>query len=238
MSDGKTSVMVDAGLTPRATLAGLKEIGLGMTDLSGVLLTHEHADHIRNLPLMSAFMPVYSHEDTFAEAKKTCEGLQEENLVHVEKPFTVGGLEITPFPVSHDAAHPYGFVVDNGHEKVGYVTDTGYISKGIAKMIAGCDTVVLESNHDREMLLRGVYPERLKRRILSDRGHLCNEETALTVCDLARGGTRRFLLAHVSENNNLTELAYWTTARLLASKGAEKGDVTVKVALQREKVIL
>ena len=238
LSDGKTGVMIDAGLSPRATFAGLKEIGLGVDDLDGILLTHEHSDHVRSLPVLSAFLPVYSHEDTFAEAEKTCEGLNEDNLVHVDKPFTVGGFEVTPFVISHDAAHPYGFVIDNGHEKVGYVTDTGYISKGILKTVSGCDTVVMESNHDREMLLRGVYPERLKRRILSDRGHLCNEEAALTVCDLANNGTKRFLLAHVSENNNLTELAYWTTVRQLASKGAKEGDVTVKVALQREKVIL
>lgn len=239
MTDGKTGVMIDAGLTPRATMAGLDDIGMRMSDLDGVLLTHEHSDHVRSLPLMSSFLPVFSHEETLIEGEKTCgEEVNEDSFRPVERPFTVGGFEVTPFSVSHDAVHPYGFVVDNGSFKVGYVTDTGYISKGVMKAIAGCDLVVLESNHDKDMLLRGSYPEHLKRRILSDKGHLCNEEAALTVSDLAKRGTRRFLLAHVSENNNLTELAYWTTVRNLLAQGAKKGDVTVKVALQREKVIL
>ena len=97
--------------------------------------------------------------------------------------------------------------------------------------------VFLESNHDTELLMRGNYPERLKRRIFSDKGHLCNNETALTVCDLVKGGTKRIMLAHVSENNNLTELAYWTTVKKLETELPNAG-VTVKVALQREMVIL
>ena len=105
------------------------------------------------------------------------------------------------------------------------------------KQIEGCDTVVIESNHDKELLLHGSYPERLKRRIFSDKGHLCNDETALTVCDLAKKGANRIMLAHISENNNLGELAYWTTARALKKMGANE-DVEVKIALQRETVVL
>lgn len=238
LSDGKTNVMIDAGLSPRATFSKLAEIGMRTEDLSGILLTHEHNDHVKSLPILSSFLPVFSHEETLQIVTETVEGVSEDGFCPVDKPFVVGGFEVTPFAVNHDAVHPLGFVVDNGKEKVGYLTDTGYISKGIVKAISGCDTVVLESNHDKELLLRGSYPERLKRRILSDKGHLCNEETALAVCDLAKTGAKRFLLAHVSENNNLTELAYWTTVRSLAQKGAIKGDVTVKVALQRETVIL
>jgi phosphoribosyl 1,2-cyclic phosphodiesterase len=150
----------------------------------------------------------------------------------------VGGYEVTAFSVSHDAAHPLGFTVSNGNEKVGYVTDTGFISRGVKKAVSGCDVIVAESNHDKELLLRGSYPERLKRRILSDKGHLCNDESALFCRDLAENGAKRIMLAHISENNNLAELAYWTAYHSLAACGAEKCDVTLRVALQRETVII
>lgn len=237
LSDGKTNIMIDAGLSVRATVSKLAEIGLRLQDVSGILLTHEHNDHIRSLAQLSTFLPVYSHGDTLSEVEKI-DGVRLASLNAEEKGFCIGNFFVTPFDVSHDAAHPYGFVVETGKEKLAYVTDTGYISKGIMKKIDGCGTVVLESNHDKELLMRGGYPERLKRRILSDKGHLSNDETALAVRDLAKSGTKRFMLAHLSENNNLGELAYWTTARLLSGAGIRKEEVTVAVASQRETVIL
>ena len=237
LSDGKTNIMIDAGLSVRATISKLAEIGLRLQDVSGILLTHEHNDHVRSLAQLSTFLPVYSHGDTLSEVEKI-DGVRLASLNAEEKGFCIGNFFVTPFDVSHDAAHPYGFVVETEKEKLAYVTDTGYISNGIMKKIDGCGTVVLESNHDKELLMRGGYPERLKRRILSDKGHLSNDETALAVRDLAKSGTKRFMLAHLSENNNLGELAYWTTARLLSGAGIRKEEVTVAVASQRETVIL
>ncbi len=237
LSDGKTNVMIDAGLSVRATISKLAEIGLRLQDVSGVLLTHEHNDHIRCLAALSTYLPIYSHEDTLAAVSRT-DGMRLASLNAVDKSFSVGNFGITPFSVSHDAAHPYGFLLDDGKERTAYLTDTGYIGKGVMKIIQGSDTVVIESNHDRELLIRGSYPERLKRRIASDKGHLSNEEAALCACDLVKSGAKRVLLAHISENNNLGELAYWTTAKLLAKNGAKKEDVTVKVADQKVTVIL
>lgn len=237
LTDGKTCVLIDAGLSPKTTQEKLSEIGVTERDIQGVLLTHEHSDHVKSIGILSETYKIYSHEDTFSQAEKIAGGLNGKNLCHVEETFSVGGFEITPFPVSHDAAHPYGFIVKNDDSSVGYVTDTGYLSKGVMKKLLGCDEVVLESNHDVELLLRGVYPPRLQKRILSDRGHLCNEECALAVRDLALGGTKKFLLAHLSENNNLSELAYWTTKRTLEEKGITE-EVTVKVAYQRRAVLL
>ena len=216
VSDGETNIMIDAGLSVRATVSKLAEIGLRIQDISGVLLTHEHNDHIRCLAQLSTYLTVYSHGDTLS-AVSDIDGIRFDSL---------------------KAVHPYGFVIETEREKLSYVTDTGYISKGVMKAIEGSDIVIMESNHDRELLMRGWYPERLKRRILSDKGHLSNEETALAVRDLAKSGTERFMLAHLSENNNLGELAYWTTSRLLRAAGIKKDEVTVKVACQRETVIL
>src|SRR5574344_3038920 len=180
LSDGKNNIMIDAGLNPTAVYAKLNEIGLRVGDISGILLTHEHNDHIKSLSVLSEVLPVYTHADTISALSGAIDGLRLDAFHPVdEKLFAVGGYEVTAFPVSHDAAHPLGFTVNNGVDKVGYVTDTGYISKGVAKAIAGCDVIVLESNHDKELLLRGSYPERLKRRILSDKGHLSNDESAL-----------------------------------------------------------
>ncbi len=237
LSNGKTNIMIDAGLSVRATISKLAEIGLRLQDVSGILLTHEHNDHIRCLANLSTYLPIYSHADTLAAVEST-DGMRFSALSAVERKFVVGDFEITPFAVSHDAAHPYGFLLNDGNEKTAYLTDTGYVSKGVMKTIRGSDAVIVESNHDKELLMRGGYPERLKRRILSDKGHLSNEETACCVCDLAKCGTKRVLLAHVSENNNLGELAYWTTAKMLSKCGAQKEDVTVKVADQRVTVIL
>lgn len=237
LSDGKTNIMIDAGLSIRATVSKLAEIGLRLQDVGGILLTHEHNDHIRSLPQLSTYLSVYSHEETLREAEKI-DGTRLASLNVADKGFYIGNFFITPFDVSHDAAHPYGFVVETEKEKVAYVTDTGYISNGIMKKIEGCGTAIIESNHDKELLMRGGYPERLKRRILSDKGHLCNEEAALTVRDLVKLGAKRLMLAHLSENNNLGELAYWTTAKLLSGVGIRKGDVKLAVAGQRETVIL
>ena len=243
ISDGQSSIMIDAGLGIKATCKNMKDAGFFINDIKGILLTHEHNDHIRSVAEMSEYLKVYSNPETLSAVNATFGGnINTDNLCPIEeKPFCIGNFEITPFNVSHDAVHPYGYVINNGHEKVGYLTDTGYISKGVFKHIMNSDIIVLESNHDKELLMRGAYPERLKRRIFSDKGHLCNDETALVVCDLVKNKTKKVLLAHISENNNLTELAYWTTVKRLEETGISSGingDVEVKVALQRETVII
>ena len=237
LTDGKTSVLIDAGLGYKTTKDKLEEAGVTDADIKGVLLTHEHADHVKSLSYLSERYAIYSHEDTLRCVSSCMLGIVGKNLRAVESPFEVGTLRITPFTVSHDAVHPFGFIVENDESKVGYLTDTGYIGKGMLQTLKGCDAVILESNHDKELLLRGNYPPQLKKRILSDKGHLCNEESALAVRDLAVGGTKRFLLAHISENNNLNELAYWTARKTLESKGIMDG-ITLKVAFQRRTVVL
>ena len=158
--------------------------------------------------------------------------------MEIETDFSVGTLDITPFSVSHDAVHPYGYSIRDWESKFTYLTDTGFVSKGAMSILKGSDVVMLESNHDKELLLRGKYPEYLKRRILSEKGHLSNAETALTALDLAKNGTKKIMLAHISEQNNLPELAYWTTAEVLRQGlGEYVKELSLLVATQKDTVV-
>lgn len=236
ITNGKTNLLLDAGLSPNLIVKKLTTLGLTLTDIDGLLITHEHDDHIKGVEALSPFLPVYSHPDTLEQIVKR-QAIPLKHLMETEeKEFSIGTLDITPFRVSHDAAHPYGFAIKDWDCKFTYVTDTGYISKGMMAVARGSDIVMLESNHDKELLLRGKYPEYLKRRILSDRGHLSNEESARTALDLAQNGTRKIILAHLSEQNNLPELAYWTTKNFLRAQGVSEGDCELFLATQRDTV--
>ena len=237
VTNGRNSLMIDAGISPRTLMTKLSQIGLQPHELDAVLVTHEHSDHIRSIGEISAVVPVYSHAETLDAIGKTVAIPYRRTVEIDEKGCNFGSFDVFPFRVSHDAVYPLGFIIKDEFDSLCYITDTGFISKGMMKMAAGCKKAVVESNHDKDLLLRGVYPEYLKRRILSDNGHLCNEESALFCGDLVKGGTEKIMLAHLSENNNLGELAYWTTRSYLGSLGAGK-EVTVKVATQKDTVVL
>lgn len=232
ISDGRTNLLLDAGLNPTVIVKKLSELGLDMSDIDGMLLTHEHDDHIKAVESLAPFTHVYSHPDTLEAVRKKQKIPLKNEMEIEEKEFSIGTLDILPFRVSHDAARPFGYVVKDFENKVTYMTDTGYVSKGMMAAARGSDLVVLESNHDKELLLRGAYPYYLKRRILSDQGHLANEESALAAFDLMESGAKRIVLAHLSEQNNLPELAYWTTTNYFTKKGATEKDCRISVASQ------
>lgn len=238
IDNGKNRVLIDAGLNIKVIYKKLKELSLTLNDIDGVLLTHEHDDHIKSVEALSAFIPVYSHPDTL-EYVANKYALPLRNQFEVEEQyFNIGTFDILPFRTSHDALHPYGFVINDCDSKLAYLTDTGFISKGVSSLIKGSNIVMMESNHDKELLMRGAYPYYLKQRIMSDHGHLCNEECALTVSSLIESGASKIMLAHLSEKNNLPELAYWTTANYLQTQGVDNRDYILKVASQRETVVL
>lgn len=238
INNGKNRLLIDAGLSVNAIFKKLKELGLNFNDIDGILLTHEHDDHIKSIEALSAFIPVYSHPDTLEYVKDKYAMPLRHQMEVEEQYFNIGSFDILPFRTSHDALHPYGFVINDCDSKLSYLTDTGFISKGVMNLIKGSDTVMIESNHDEELLTLGVYPYYLKKRILSEVGHLSNEECALTIASLLECGASKFMLAHLSEKNNLPELAYWTTANFLAKKGFSCKDYQLKIASQKQTVFL
>lgn len=223
LSDGGTHLLVDAGISTRRIRAGLAQLGVPMEQLSGVLITHEHADHISGLAtfIKHYAIPLYTSPGTARQLAFRLAGV--EPLLRQQEPgsvFSVGGCRVTAFATSHDAAQSMGFRVD-GSGTVGILTDTGYVTQEAAAVLPGVDTLVLESNHDVDMLRSGPYPYYLKQRILSRQGHLSNEAAAEFAAQMALSGTRQIVLAHLSRDNNTPLRAQETVARALRLAGAE-----------------
>lgn len=227
--NGKNTLLIDCGLSARTMMKKLKDLNFSPFDIDGVLITHEHDDHVRSLDFMSKSVPVYAHEAVMDHlAMKYNVPLN--HRMEFDREFSIGSLDIQPFSVSHDACFPLGFCIYDGQHKFTYATDLGTCGNDILSLAEGSSMVMIESNHDVDMLLKGSYPERLKRRIFSNKGHLSNENCAEAACRLAEKGARRIVLGHLSEQNNCPELAHWTTTELLKSRGAS--DISVFVANQ------
>ena len=210
-------ILIDAGKCTRTLISSLKEIGVEANTLDAIFITHEHHDHIAALEVLAKKhpIPVYMlyksalrFRDTQPEALCACLRIQE------KAPFTVqvGEVTVTAFETPHDsrASVGYRFEFPDGDRvvRVGYATDIGHVSETLREGIAGCESIVLESNHDVDMLMDGPYPYDLKLRIRSKRGHLSNRECADLAAELAGQGTKHFLLAHLSEENNHPDVAF------------------------------
>lgn len=233
IDNGKNRLLIDAGLGARDLKKRLNMAGLELSDLDGILITHEHNDHIRALESFAKVVPVYAHDYTMDAIIKKCDISLKQQMNFDNDNFSIGSLDILTFKVSHDATYPLGFCISDENSKVTYATDLGYCSKEFLSKANGSDIIVIESNHDLDMLLNGRYPGFLKRRVGSNVGHLSNYSCAVAINELAEAGTRKFILSHLSEQNNLPELAYWTTTDYLKNKGAAEGDIKLYVASQR-----
>ena len=223
LTAGGISLLIDAGRSAKLLTAALKEAGVSPDGLSAIFLTHEHKDHTSALDvfLKNRTVPVHT---TRASAEKLCRTASEavkSNLVVHPPLFTeeVGPFTLRSFCTPHDSADSVGYRIrirgEAVHE-IGYVTDLGHVTPAVEDALLGCEAVVLECNHDEEMLTTGPYPYDLKRRIASRNGHLSNTDCAAFCVRLAESGTERFLLAHLSETNNLPELALSEVTATLA----------------------
>lgn len=234
VTDGRTHVLVDAGISCRRICTGLKELGVEPTELAGVLITHEHSDHISGLTTLTKQLrlPVYASPGTGRQLCYRIAFLEE--LLRPVAPgegFSVGGLAIESFPTSHDAAESVGYALSAGGRKAAVVTDLGYVTGAVLRGIRGADLLVAEANHDVEWVQSGPYPYHLKARILGDRGHLSNEAGAELAALAAESGTRAVVLAHLSRENNTPARAWETAARRLRSMGCEPNlDLSLTVA--------
>lgn len=209
ISNGTTAVLIDAGLSGVEIERRLKSRGLCPEDLDALVVSHEHADHIQGIGVLSRRygLPVYMNADT----QKAAYRLGSVNSVKpfcCSEPFKIGTLSIYPFPISHDAADPVGFTLEQGGIKIGIATDLGIATTLVKEHLKGCALLVLEANHDPEMLVQGPYPWPLKQRIQSRVGHLANIDTHDLLCELQHDQLRHVVLAHLSETNNTPEKAY------------------------------
>lgn len=214
---GDTRLLLDCGFAARTTVARLEKLGIEAAGLSGVLVTHEHSDHIAGVfKLASRFnLAVWLTHGTFAAAPRGKMPLPECRLIDSHAPFAVGDLEIHPFPVPHDAREPVQYVFSDGVSRLGVLTDTGAITPHIVDMLNACDALVLECNHDAQMLARSDYPPMLKRRISGVYGHLDNDAAAALLSRIDASRLRHVVAAHLSEQNNRPELATAALARAL-----------------------
>lgn len=217
VSDKKTNILIDAGISARRVENALVTAGLAADDIGGVFVTHEHSDHVKGLPQLvkKRGIPVFAPRTVAARmlgAMPTLEGKM--NIIPVGESFLFGDLTIYAFHTMHDTDESVGYVIE-GSGSFGIATDTGCISEEIASALAGVGTVVIESNHDVQMLRDGPYPFYLKKRILSDNGHLSNDDCACFARSLAESGTEQIILGHLSRENNRPGIALETVGAAL-----------------------
>ena len=227
LSGGGVSLLVDAGRSLKRIKGCLADEGMELGDLDGILVTHEHSDHVAGLAMLSKYtaLPMFMSGGT-ARALLRQVKCREENLRMIEAgiPLTLGELRITAFETSHDAAQPFGYRVEGETGTLALVTDLGYVPRSVREAAEGCTAAVVEANYDLDMLRFGPYPMNLKRRIQGNYGHLDNLDSAEFCAYLAEKGAKQLLLAHLSKENNLPDLALQTVGCRL------QGEIPVKVA--------
>jgi phosphoribosyl 1,2-cyclic phosphodiesterase len=233
ITDGKTNILIDCGTSGKRLCELLEKAGIPPQALSAVLITHEHIDHTKGAGIISRKLnlPVYASRGT--HLAMNIGPVSENNIVFVEPDaeFEINDILITPFLIPHDASEPCGFCFTDGKEKAAIATDIGVMSASLFSRISGSRQIILESNHDVDMLRFGEYPYPLKQRILSDVGHLSNTAAAQTALRLVECGTEQIMLGHLSDKNNLPEIAMMETYNLLSDNGIAVGkDVTLQVA--------
>ena len=203
-----TVILIDIGFSLQRLTSLLCEAGLFPHNLCGVVITHEHSDHVAGfrqfMKLYSA--PVYMNEETGNALKDYIDAGTIREFRHGES-FAIGSIAITPFSVMHDAADPSGFRFEAGGGRAAFVTDIGYVTTVVKEQLKGCNALFIESNHDEGKLLQGQYSWYLKQRIMSKKGHLSNGHSARTIEEVYSPDLRRVVLMHLSEENNTPELA-------------------------------
>jgi phosphoribosyl 1,2-cyclic phosphodiesterase len=206
---GDTCVMVDCGFGPREAVKRLARLGVEVNALDAILVTHEHGDHGRGAAQLAskARCSVWLTQGTQAMLEAIDIAPQAARIVEGQQKFAIGDLEITPYPVPHDAREPMHFVFSDGAGRFGLLTDAGHVTPHMESVLGGCDALALECNHDVARLEAGRYPIALKRRILGSYGHLDNAAAALLLQKIAGSGLKHVVAAHLSEHNNSPELA-------------------------------
>ncbi|MBQ9264619.1 MAG: MBL fold metallo-hydrolase [Clostridia bacterium] len=221
---GDTRILIDAGMPGKAIERALNEIGILPETLTAIAVTHEHSDHVKGVGIMSRkyHLPVYANERTWNAMARNVGEIAPRNrrMFTDEEDFYIGDLALYPFSIPHDAADPVGYRVYYGGRSVATATDMGYVKKSVLKTLSGVDVLLLESNHDPDLLMQNPhYSLYLKQRILGNHGHLSNATSAEALVALYETGVRQVLLGHLSGENNTPELALSTATERLVKEG-------------------
>jgi len=209
VESGGTCVLIDCGFGIKNTAARLARLGLEPSSLAAILVTHEHADHVGGVPAFAARydIPVWATFGTLAAVSVLFEGMARVYGFDSHERFAIGELEIVPFAVPHDAREPVQYVIGDGARRLGVLTDIGMSTTHVKACLSGCDALVLECNHDVDMLLNGDYPYSLKQRIGGRFGHLSNDAAGEILAGIDTSRLTHIIAAHLSLHNNTSELA-------------------------------
>lgn len=209
VSAGRTHLLLDCGFGLKDSVTRLARLGLEPAQLSGILVTHEHGDHSHGVALLARKyqIPVWLTHGTWRSAQRALGNLPAPNFIDPHQPFAIGDLALLPYPVPHDAAEPVQFVFSDGQHRLGVLTDVGCSTPHIVRMLSGCDALVLECNHDSQMLADGPYPPSLQQRVGGRLGHLGNHQAAELLAQLDHHKLQHLLAAHLSQQNNTPQLA-------------------------------
>jgi phosphoribosyl 1,2-cyclic phosphodiesterase len=233
ISDGKTHILIDCGMSGKQLAESLSKIGVSPEQLNALLITHEHIDHTKGAGVIARRygLPIYSTQGTHSAMEIGNVPDEQIKIINTADDFEIGSIGIKAFDIPHDAANPVGYSFYIDGKKVTLATDIGHMHKALIEQIMKSYMVLLESNHDVDMLQFGPYPFPLKQRILSDVGHLSNENAAKTALQLVNSGTKHIMLGHLSKENNHPEIAMMETYNTLTFAGVNVGsDVTLQVA--------
>lgn len=236
IEDKDTSILIDAGLSGKNIISAMDSVGEEINKVKGIFVTHEHLDHIKGVGILSRKfnIPIYANEKTWIAMEKCVGKIKEENIKIIDKEISLGDLHIKAFNVPHDAAKCYGYTVENRDgKKLSTVTDMGVFTKEIKENIEESNIVLIEANHDVEMLKFGPYPYDLKRRVLSEIGHLSNNDCGKAIINIMNDKQKKIILGHLSGTNNVPELAYKTVENIILENGlkiGEKEDIDLKLA--------
>ena len=229
IASDNTRVLIDAGLAGKNIDDALKHIGEESSSIDGIFITHEHIDHIKGVGVLSRKydIPIYANDNTWAVMEKNIGKIKEHNIRIMDRrsSITINDLEIRSFNIPHDAIAPVGYTVSSAGKNASVVTDFGVFTEEIRDNIIDSDIILLESNHDVNMLRMGPYPYKLKLRVLGENGHLSNEDCGSAIVSLLKNDKKKqIVLGHLSGTNNHPDLAYQTVVDVLSANGIRPGD--------------
>ncbi len=229
-----TKILIDAGVSSKKIQTSLESMDIDPTTIDGILITHEHIDHVQGLGTFSKKfnIPVYVNEETLNAMPKQKEKINFDNinLIKVSQKFKIGDFDILPFSIPHDAANPCGFNIFKGAKKISIATDIGHMNTDILKQLEESHFVMLEANYDPEVLKCSSYPYHLKSRIAGPVGHLPNQTAGETISHLLKSGLKSAMIGHLSKESNFPELAYKTVLDELISNNYNENSLQLSVA--------